>query len=143
MPEKYAKRHQDGDWHIHDVDSYNLTTNCLHIDLLNHLSSGFNTGYGYIRPPKRIESAAELTCILIQSSQNDLYGGQSIVDFDNALGAYVEPTRQEVIRNYSKLKEVMTEEEFDNFVEEKLEERVHQAMQNICYNLNTMHSRAG
>jgi ribonucleoside-triphosphate reductase len=38
------------------------------------LSEGFNTGYGLIRPAKRIESAVDLSCILLQSSQNDMFG---------------------------------------------------------------------
>ena len=64
------------------------------------LEGGFNTGYGTINRPKRIESAAELSCILLQSSQNDMFGGQSHVNFDNDLAPYVEATRQEIIEDY-------------------------------------------
>ena len=70
IPELYAKAHLEGRIHIHDLDSYNLTLNCLNIDTGEILKRGFNTGYGTINPPKRIDSAASLSCILIQSSQN-------------------------------------------------------------------------
>ena len=60
MPKYLAKAHENGDIYYHDLDSYNLTTNCLHIPTREILERGFNTGYGTIRTPKRIESAAEL-----------------------------------------------------------------------------------
>ncbi|MBP3887090.1 MAG: anaerobic ribonucleoside-triphosphate reductase [Cellulosilyticum sp.] len=143
MPKHLAKLHEQGDLYYHDLDSYNLTTNCLHIDTGSVFENGFNTGYGTIRKPKRIESAAELSCILLQSSQNDMFGGQSHVDFDNDMAPYVESTRQEIKKEFKPLQSVLSKEDFNTFIEEKLISRVHQAMQGIVYNLNTMHSRAG
>lgn len=143
MPKHLAKLHEQGDLYYHDLDSYNLTTNCLHIDTGRVFENGFNTGYGTIRKPKRIESAAELSCILLQSSQNDMFGGQSHVNFDNDMAPYVGMTRDELKIEFACLKERLDESAFDAFIEEKLHARVHQAMQGIVYNLNTMHSRAG
>ena len=143
MPKEMAERHEKGDIYYHDLDSYNLTINCLHIDTGDVFERGFNTGYGTINPPKRIETAAELSCILLQSTQNDMFGGQSHVNFDNDLAKYVGYTRKEVEEEYACMKAVLTQEAFSNLVEEKLNKRVHQAMQGVCYNLNTMHSRAG
>ncbi len=143
MPKHLAKLHEKGDLYFHDLDSYNLTINCLHIDTGAIFKNGFNTGYGTIRNPKRIETAAELSCILLQASQNDMFGGQSHVNFDNDMAPYVGYTRDEIREDYVALKETMSSKEFDSFVEEKLISRVHQAMQGIVYNLNTMHSRAG
>ncbi|MBE6022937.1 MAG: anaerobic ribonucleoside-triphosphate reductase [Cellulosilyticum sp.] len=143
MPKNLAKLHEQGDLYYHDLDSYNLTTNCLHIDTGSVFEKGFNTGYGTIRKPKRIESAAELSCILLQSSQNDMFGGQSHVDFDNDMAPYVGYTREEIQTEYAPLKQTLSTEAFNQFVEDKLISRVHQAMQGIVYNLNTMHSRAG
>lgn len=143
MPKHLAKLHEQGDLYYHDLDSYNLTTNCLHIDTGSVFEKGFNTGYGTIRKPKRIESAAELSCILLQSSQNDMFGGQSHVNFDNDMAPYVGSTREEIKAEYAPLRSALSEDAFNAFVEEKLISRVHQAMQGIVYNLNTMHSRAG
>ena len=141
MPKYLAKAHEVGEVYFHDLDSYNLTTNCLHIPTGEVLSKGFNTGYGTIKPPKRIESAAELSCILLQSTQNDMFGGQSHPDFDNDMAQFVEPTREEIRKEL--IQYGIKEEEFENLVEEKLKYRIHQAMQGVVYNLNTMHSRAG
>lgn len=143
MPKQLAKLHEQGDLYFHDLDSYNLTTNCLHIDTGSVFENGFNTGYGTIRRPKRIESAAELSCILLQSSQNDMFGGQSHVNFDNDMAPYVGLSRQEIQAEFAALKQTLSEEAFNAFIEEKLKSHVHQAMQGIVYNLNTMHSRAG
>ena len=141
MPKYLAKVHENGDIYYHDLDSYNLTVNCLHIPTKEMLLNGFNTGYGNIRTPKRIESAAELSCILLQSAQNDMFGGQSHPDFDNDMAVFVEPTRKEILKN---LKEMGVEEEkIKDISEKKLRRSIEQAMQGIIYNLNTMHSRAG
>jgi ribonucleoside-triphosphate reductase len=120
IPEDMARAHTNGDVHIHDLDYYGKTLNCLQIDLTELLRKGFNTGYGYIRPPKRISSAAAQAAIILQSNQNDMFGGQSFPHFDTSMG--------EVIREQCA---------------DSTEGEVYQAMEGLVYNLNTMHSRAG
>ena len=141
MPKHLAKAHELGELYFHDLDSYNLTTNCLHIPTGEVLSRGFNTGYGTIKAPKRIETAAELSCILLQSTQNDMFGGQSHPDFDNDMAQFIEPTRNEIREELLELG--IEEKRLDDLVEKKLRSRINQAMQGVVYNLNTMHSRAG
>lgn len=141
MPKHLAKAHELGELYFHDLDSYNLTTNCLHIPTGEVLSRGFNTGYGTIKAPKRIETAAELSCILLQSTQNDMFGGQSHPDFDNDMAQFIEATRNEIREELLELG--IEEKRLDDLVEKKLRSRIHQAMQGVVYNLNTMHSRAG
>ncbi len=121
VPEEFASAHTDGRIHIHDLDYYGKTLNCLQIDLARLLKEGFNTGYGYIRPPKRISSAAALAAIVLQSNQNDMFGGQSFPHFDRSMG--------EVIR--------------DVLRDKPGEREIFQAMEAFIYNLNSMHSRAG
>lgn len=141
MPKHLAKAHENGDLYYHDLDSYNLTTNCLHIPTKEILERGFNTGYGTIKIPKRIETAAELSCILLQSTQNDMFGGQSHPDFDNDMAVFVEPTRNEIKHELEELG--LDKNKIEELTEKKLRKKVHQAMQGVVYNLNTMHSRAG
>lgn len=141
MPKDLAKSHENGDTYFHDLDAYNLTINCLHIPTGEILERGFNTGYGTIRRPSRIETAAELSCILLQSTQNDMFGGQSHPDFDNDLANFVDETRKEIkeeLMSYG-----LEGKALDDAVETKLRKCVKQAMQGVVYNLNTMHSRAG
>lgn len=118
VPEDFSKAHQSGAIHVHDLDYYGKTLNCLQIDLGDLFKKGFDTGHGYIRPPKRVGSAAAQAAIILQSNQNDMYGGQSFPHFDKA---------------------------FAEFLKEKpaSDDKVFQAMEGLIYNLNSMHSRAG
>lgn len=143
MPKHLAKLHETKALYFHDLDSLNLTVNCLHINLGEVLANQFNPGYGTIKTPKRIETAAELACIILQSEQNDQFGGVSFNDFDNDLAPYVALTRKELEEEYDALHQLMSHSVYDAFIEERLEKRVRQAMQGVCYNLNTLHSRAG
>jgi anaerobic ribonucleoside-triphosphate reductase len=81
LDEDCSLAHQRGDIHIHDLDFYATTLNCLQIPLEELLSNGFDNGHGFIRPPKRPASATALSAIILQSSQNDMYGGQSFPFF--------------------------------------------------------------
>lgn len=139
MDKEMAKHHETGDYHIHDLDSFNLTINCLHVPTKKLLMEGFNTGYGTLNRPKRIDSAAMLSCIILQSSQNDMFGGQSHPNFDNDMGPFVEITREYERKIY---RDKGLEPNEDD-VEYRTKIRVEQAMQSIVCNLNTMHSRAG
>ena len=44
MPKEFAKAHERGDIHIHDLDSYKLAVNCLHVPTGKVLERGVNTG---------------------------------------------------------------------------------------------------
>lgn len=120
IPEEFAHAHLDGAMHIHDLDYYSKTLNCLQIDLAELFREGFNTGYGYIRPPKRIASAAAQAAIILQSNQNDMFGGQSFPHFDRSMSELI-----------------------GTFSAKPPYEEVYQAMEGLVYNLNTMHSLSG
>lgn len=75
-----------------DLDFFNLTLNCCQISLKELFKKGFSTGHGYIREPNSIRTAAALTCIVIQSNQNDMFGGQSVPMFEYELAPYVVKT---------------------------------------------------
>ena len=116
IPEDIARAHHEGDLHIHDLDFYAKTLTCVQIPLAQLLQEGFDNGHGFIRPPKRIGSAAALACIILQSSQNDMHGGQSFAFFDRDMAQFVHGAG---------------------------DDEVYQAMEALIYNLNSMHSRAG
>jgi len=86
---RHVKKHTDGLIHIHDGDFLALCINCLYIPLRKLLDNGFSTGHGYLRSPTSINAASSLTCIAIQSSQNDFFGGQAIPLLDYDLAPYV------------------------------------------------------
>ena len=116
IPEEISQAHTRGDIHIHDLDFYGKTLTCIQIPLKKLLEEGFDNGHGYIRPPQRPNSATALAAIILQSSQNDMHGGQSFAFFDRDIAPYVE--------NAS-------------------EDETFQSMEALVYNLNSMHSRAG
>ena len=141
LPKQLSKPHENGDYYIHDLDSYNLTINCLHVPAAKVLKNGINTGYGTINSPQSIEVAAQILCIVLQASQNDMFGGQSIANFDNVLVPFVEKTRKRIRKEYEAIG--VEEKKLDELVEAKVRKSVDQAMQGVVFNLNTMHSRAG
>ena len=85
------------------------------------------------------KESLDLPVILLQSSQNDMFGGQAHPDFDNDMSEFVELTRDEIKKDLMNLG--IAEDKFESIVEDRLKTRVHQAMQGIVYNLNTMHVR--
>ncbi len=89
---EFAEAHRKGYIHIHDMDFYPFTTTCCQIDLNKLFTGGFGTGHGAIREPQDIASYMALTCIAIQSNQNDQHGGQSIPSFDYMLAPGVKKT---------------------------------------------------
>ena len=105
LPEKFKEMHMKHIEHLHDADFSLITMNCLYVDLAKVLKDGFNTGHGFIREPKSIRAAASLACVIIQSSQNDCFGGQSLVGFDFALSKYVKMSFKKSFIN--KFKEFM------------------------------------
>lgn len=78
----HSTAHRLGDIHIHDMDFLTLTTTCTQIDIIDLFHGGFSTGHGVLREPNSITTYSALTCIAIQSNQNDQHGGQAIVNFD-------------------------------------------------------------
>ena len=116
IPPEQAQAHTTGEIHIHDLDFYGKTLTCVQIPLGKLLREGFNNGHGYIRPPKRPASATAQAAIILQSSQNDMHGGQSFPFFDTDIA---------------------------QFVKDADDNEIYQAMEAFIYNLNGMHSRAG
>jgi len=88
----HSLAHKAGDIHIHDLDFLTLTTTCCQIDIVELFKGGFSTGHGFLREPNDIHSYSALTCIAIQSNQNDQHGGQSIPNFDYGMAPGVRKT---------------------------------------------------
>lgn len=142
-----ARLHREGWMHIHDLDFYGWTTTCTQIELRKLFKGGFDTGHGHLREPKSIGSYAALAAIAIQSNQNDQHGGQSIIDFDYAMGDGVRLTYNRYLREAF---EIQAEtggnsgaEWREEYAMRKTRRDTYQAMEGLIHNLNTMHSRAG
>lgn len=143
-----ADLHRQGWIHIHDLDFYSWTTTCTQIELRKLFKGGFNTGNGYLREPKSIGSYAALAAIAIQSNQNDQHGGQSIIDFDYAMGDGVRLTYHRYLAEACSIQAELGENEGgakwrEDYAWRKTVRDTYQAMEGLIHNLNTMHSRAG
>lgn len=158
--------HEKKDIHIHDLDFYlTKSLTCIQTDLTKTFKDGFNTVNGGVRPPKRISTAAGLTAISIQTSQNEMHGGQSIHAFDFYMAPYVRMSFEEhykdaynfyIAKGEHNAKEVEVREYEEKALEnlEGLERVKHfainqtiketkQAMEGLIHDLNIMNSRSG
>ena len=131
MDKRFADNHRKGRIYIHDLGYRSLTFNCFFSPTGEMLRNGFDNGVGTIRSPKRIGSAVALVAIILQSMQNDLFGGQGILHFDTDLAPYVTKEFEWQQRSYP------------DRAWERTEEAVYQAMEAFVYNMNTMRSRSG
>ena len=151
--------------HIHDKDYYpTKSLTCVQHPLDIILQHGFTAGHGSSRPAKRIETAAVLACISLETCQNEMHGGQAIPAFDFYLAPYVRMSYQEEVKNLEKLTgedlKDLYDAPIDDYEEKPLEglegkarleqhainktvNRVHQAMEAFIHNMNTIHSRGG
>ncbi len=151
--------------HIHDKDYYpTKSLTCVQHPLDVILKYGFTAGHGSSRPAKRIETAAVLACISLETCQNEMHGGQAIPAFDFYLAPYVRMSYQEEVKNLEKLTGENLSDLYDIAIDDYLEKpldglegkarleqhainktvnRVHQAMEAFIHNMNTIHSRGG
>ena len=117
MEKKYAKAHDEGAIHIHDLDFWPMgTTTCTQIDLNKLFKNGFSTGHGYLRTPNSIAAYSALAAIAIQANQNEQHGGQSIPAFDYYMAPGVLKTfKKEFKQELSELIDFEGFKEFVNF----------------------------
>lgn len=129
LDKEISEAHQNGDIHIHDLDFYALTTTCCQIDLDKLFERGFNTGHGFIRQPNSILSYSALTCIALQSNQNDQHGGQSIPMLDYYLAKGVAKT---YIKNIVRILDIKYDCEYVQDIYNELKEylKEHQLIMN-------------
>ncbi len=151
--------------HIHDKDYYpTKSLTCVQHPLDKILKYGFVAGHGESRPAKRIETASIISCISLETAQNEMHGGQAIPAFDFYLAPFVRSSYIEEVKTL----EALTGEDLsdlynihiDDYLPKSLEglkgkerfrqhainetvSRVHQSMEAFIHNMNTIHSRGG
>lgn len=170
MSPRFARAHDNGDIHIHDLDFYATgTLTCCQTDpLVLFKDGGFNTGHGHLRTPNSIGAYAALAAIILQANQNEQHGGQSIPNFDYAMAPGVNKSYKKALKaniaKYNKFTDKKLDIKLPDTIEygdektlkklkipasvieasnEDVEKQTYQAMEGFIHNLNTMHSRAG
>lgn len=167
IPKEFVEAYDKGYIRYHDSDYYGLSINCMQHDLPKMFKKGFSTGNAYITEPQSIESAMMLTCVVLQSGQVDLFGGQSIPAWDFYMEPYVEKSFQKAFKKHLRrldfaslnqqdawLKEFRYQEHtpvFENdelykaykWAKEDVEREAYQGAQSMVFNLNSLASRSG
>ncbi len=159
----------DGIIYPHDLGWGNTTMTCVQIDIPKLFKNGFSTGHGYLREPSNIKTAFLQSAIAIQSNQNDMWGGQSIPQYDFALAPYVlksykkhlknlvgyestEEVPEDIMRSIDSITSIIDMPEIFNkatnerIADEALKQTKTDTMQgaeSLVHNLNSMASRAG
>ncbi|MCQ2158564.1 MAG: anaerobic ribonucleoside triphosphate reductase [Bacteroidales bacterium] len=156
---------KNGYIHIHDKDYYpTKSLTCIQHPLDKILEHGLKAGHGESRPAKRIETAAVLACISMETVQNEMHGGQAIPAFDFYLAPFVRKTFHEEIKkleeydnaNYTHLLDAPIRDYIkheltglsgdERVIQQAINQtvgRVHQSMEAFVHNMNTIHSRGG
>lgn len=154
----------------HDLGWGTTTMTCVQIDLPKLFKDGFSTGHGYLREPSNIKTAFLQSAIAIQSNQNDMWGGQSIPNYDYALAPYVLKTFKKHLKKLLAYEDAKKHESASIALESLLkqvdeiksiedvipgyeyicktayvytQEDTFQGAESLIHNLNSMASRAG
>lgn len=130
IPDEFVTAEREGYVYYHDKDFSFITFNCLTTDLLKVFHGGFDTGHGSIREPQSIRSYAALAAISLQSSQNDMLGGQSISAFDVAMAEGVRKSFRKAVKEQIRqwlffVDKSYSKEDMSDIMEQVREENCH------------------
>lgn len=138
ISEDLMKWHNDGYGHIHDLDYYiSPLTNCCLVNYPDMLENGFKIGNAQVGTPNSIGVASTVLTQIVLAVSASQYGGQSLAHIDSGLEPYVKKSHDRLLKQ---------QQEFglsDEFVMHSLKKEVHDAMQALLYQVNTITSSNG
>lgn len=155
--------------YIHDLDKYTVGShNCLSIPFDDLLAKGFNTRQTDVRPAGSVNTAFQLVAVIFQLQSLQQFGGVSATHLDWTMVPYV---RKSFAKYYRKGLKYFQDYEIDSsidsmlknakeysitdseweaynhkayeFAMDMLESEIHQAVEGLYHNLNTLQSRSG
>ena len=165
------KNHLENMVYIHDLDSYAVGMhNCLSVPFDHLLAEGFNTRQTDVRPAGSVNTAMQLVAVIFQLQSLQQFGGVSATHLDWTMVPYV---RKSFYKHFLKgmkylVKEEIGKQQIDKYVKklnnklpvddeiykmpfsyvynyamEMTEQEIHQAVEGLYHNLNTLQSRSG
>lgn len=163
------RKHENNEIYIHDLDSYAVGMhNCLTIPFDKLLKEGFNTRQMDIRPAGSISSAFQLVAVIFQLQSLQQFGGVSASHIDWTMVPYVRKSFFKHFKDGLKyLDDGIDEIDISNgyitketpidadvyklkcyqkeyqYALNMTEKEVHQAVEGMYHNLNTLQSRSG
>ncbi len=158
------ENHENNEIYIHDLDSYAAGMhNCLSLPIDDLLEKGFNTRQTDVRPANSVNTAMQLVAVLFQLQSLQQFGGVSATHLDHSLVPYVRKSFFKNYRNGAKYilceefslgelepknvsidnTEVYSDERVRKYAMDMTEKEVHQSVEGMYHNLNTLQSRSG
>ena len=162
MSKKSRKNHENNEIYIHDLDSYSTGMhNCLSVPFDSLLGNGFETRQTDVRSASSVNTAMQLVAVLFQIQSLQQFGGVSATHLDWTMVPYVRksfkkhwldglefveggnrrddidsklPINDEFYKSHPKAYE---------YALKMVEREVHQAVEGMYHNLNTLQSRSG
>ena len=157
--------HLNNEVYIHDLDSYAVGMhNCLTIPFDDLLANGFNTRQTDVRPANSVGTAMQLVAVIFQLQSLQQFGGVSASHLDWTMVPYVRKSFWKHFKDGLKYCEDLAEEYIlgeyyqnvsieDEFYKtykraykyamNMTEREIHQAVEGLYHNLNTLQSRSG
>ena len=165
MSEMSRNNHLNNQIYIHDLDSYAVGMhNCLSIPFDKLLANGFNTRQTDVRPANSVNTAFQLVAVIFQLQSLQQFGGVSATHLDWTMVPYVRKSFRKhwndglkyvafwdvSEENYEKedlsITEYCNEDDYKDvyrYAMEMTEKEIHQAVEGMYHNLNTLQSRSG
>lgn len=161
MSEMSRNNHLNNEIYIHDLDSYAVGMhNCLSIPFDELLANGFKTRQTDVRPAGSINTAFQLVAVIFQIQSLQQFGGVSATHLDWTMVPYV---RKSFRKHYidgvkyienKQLKRIAQDVPIDdrkiykldkayNYALDMTTKEIHQAVEGMYHNLNTLQSRSG
>ena len=160
---KSRANHENNEIYIHDLNAYAVGMhNCLSIPFDDLLAKGFNTRQTDVRPAGSVNTAFQLVAVIFQLQSLQQFGGVSATHLDWTMVPYVRKSfykhyidgltyAEQVISMDDRLSNQLSIEdsiykEFKNaysYAIAMTEKEVHQAVEGMYHNLNTLQSRSG
>ena len=167
------KNHLENMVYIHDLDAYAVGMhNCLSIPFDDLLANGFNTRQTDVRPAGSVNTAMQLVAVIFQLQSLQQFGGVSATHLDWTMVPYVRKSFTKHLKTGMKYCENKSDyklKRFDKWIEKSkdgtihfddiafrdvhpeawefamdmTEKEVHQAVEGLYHNLNTLQSRSG
>jgi len=164
MSEMARNNHLNNMIYIHDLDSYAVGMhNCLSVPFDDLLANGFNSRQTDVRPANSINTAFQLVAVIFQIQSLQQFGGVSATHLDWTMVPYVRKSFYKHFKdgllyieddfnywsNYT-MKNLSIEDKIFKhkpkaykYAIDMTEKELHQAVEGMYHNLNTLQSRSG
>ena len=157
--------HLNNEIYIHDLSHYAVGDhNCLSVPFDDLLAKGFNTRQTDVRPAGSVNTAFQLVAVIFQLQSLQQFGGVSATHLDWTMVPYVRKSfrkhwndgvkylafwnnkEKDYCNEDLPIDEYMNEDDFQDIYQyayDMTEREIHQAVEGLYHNLNTLQSRSG